>query len=329
MIRIRKASLLDYSDIWQVHASDIDQWVDSQGQVDLATFRQTSMAERWLKGGPWMSPETCAIHLNALLLAGQTPLVAARGARILGEIELFLGEDASFGGLSLNISVLYAHRSARGQGVGSALLNETIRRAKVFGCRAVSVYSPSPDAERLYRRVGLQEEYEQSMLTLPTSLLAKATESCLQPVDWPETYQPLSNLDLWVGSYQSGIQCWQQLLWALEPGLYALPLKPITKQMVLAADTPASGKAYLCLRPLGNGEQAQAYIWSESPDLNLVAAALAWAGRLGIRQLQLMCGLDIAAKLHHRFGGEIEPGHKRLALRLSSGNQGPNTQGRS
>lgn len=317
MIRIRKASIMDYSDIWQVHASDIDQWVDSQGQVDLAIFKQTSIAERWLKGGPWMSPETCAIHLNALLLAGQTPLVAARGARILGEIELFLGEEATFGGLCLNISVLYAHRSARGQGVGSALLNETIRRAKVFGCRAVSVYSPSPDAERLYRRVGLQEEHEQSLLILSTSQFNQAAESCLTPVDWPNTYQPLSSLNLWVGSYQSGIQCWQQLLWALEPGLYALPLKPITKQMVLQADTPTSGPAFLVLRPLGNGEHAQLYIWSESPDPALIGAALAWARQLGIRQLQLMCGLDIAASLRHRFGGEIQPGYKRLALRLS------------
>jgi GNAT superfamily N-acetyltransferase len=317
LIRIRKASLLDYQDIWQVHASDIDEWVNDQGQVDQAAFGRSSIAERWLKGGPWMSPETCAIHLNALLLAEQTPLVACKGNQVLGEIELWLGADAAFPGPTLNISVFYVHRAARGQGVGSALLRETLRRARVFGCRAVTVYHPSADAEALYRRFGLQETYEQRLLLLPTG--ERKTDIELRQIDWPRQHQPLADLELWMGSYQSSYQTWQQIVWALKPGLYALPLRPVTRQMTWRAESKQGGEAYLCLRPLGNGEQAQVHIWSQEVDLNLVAALLPVARDLGIRQLQLMCGENTATKLRQQFGGVLQPGHKRLALRLPGG----------
>lgn len=315
MIRIRKAALLDYEDIWQVHASDIDQWVDEQGQVDLAAFRRSSIADRWLKGGPWMSPETCAIHLNALLLAGQTPLVACRGSRILGETELFLGPDADFAGPTLNISVLYVHRAARGQGVGSALLTETVRRAKVFGCAAVTVYNPSPEAEGLYRRFGLQEEHDQQLLTLPTAGEHRS-EVQLLPLAWPTEQPQLSELRLWVGGYQSSSQTWQQVQWALEPGLYALPLRPITREMTFQARNRFGEAAYLCLRPLGDGEQAQVHIWGKHFDAELVGALLPVARRLGVRQLLLMCGLPVAAELRRRYDATGQPGHQRLALRL-------------
>lgn len=316
MIRIRKASLMDYRDIWQVHASDIDQWVDSSGQVDVEVWGKTSMAERWQAGGPWMSPETCAIHLNALLLAGQTPLVAGRGSKLLGEAELFLGQDAALGGLTLNISVLYVHRLARGQGVGSALLTETLRRARVYGCLAVTVYNPSAQAERLYRRFGLEEEQLRDNLIIPTSCVPDSGGVELRPAVWPQRHQPLAGLTLWAGGYQSSRQCWQQILWALEPGLYALPLKPVVEGMTLTSDNQEN-PAYLCLRPLANGEQAELYVWSRLIDIKLVAAVMPWARKFGIRQLQIVADQDTAKRLERRFGGQAKPGHKRLSLHLS------------
>lgn len=315
MIRIRKASLTDYERIWQVHASDIDQWVDECGQVDLQVWQRTSMAERWLAGGPWMSPETCAIHLNALLLAGQTPLVASRGQKLLGEAELWLGQDRTLGGLTLNISVLYVHRQARGQGVGSALLTETLRRARVYDCSAVTVHNPSPQAEHLYRRFGLREEQLQSTLVISTRTELAGADLDLVPTSWPRAHRPLAELTLWAGSYQTSSQCWQQLAWAMQPGLYALPLKPIEEGMTLHCQS-ADNPAYLCLRPLGNGQQAELYIWSRHMDSDLVAAALPWARKFGIEQLQIAAGQETNNRLATRFGGQAIPGHKRLLLRM-------------
>lgn len=315
MIRIRKAALMDYQQIWQVHASDIDQWVNELGQVDMEIWQRTSMAERWLAGGPWMSPETCAIHLNALLLAGQTPLVASRGSKLLGEAELFLGHDAALGGLTLNISVLYVHRLARGQGVGSALLTETLRRARVYGCQAVTVHNPSVQAEHLYRRFGLAEEQLQSTLIVPTSLVSSDAGLDLQPVDWPRNHQLLADLPFWAGTYQTSPQCWQQLVWALTPGLYALPLKPVEAGMTLASQGKEN-PAYLCMRPLGNGGQAELYIWGREADTSLVAAVMPWARKFGIKQLQVVAKQETNDRLARRFGGQAAPGHKRLILRM-------------
>ncbi|MGI6359223.1 MAG: GNAT family N-acetyltransferase [Bacillota bacterium] len=315
MIRIRKATLTDYYDIWQVHASDIEQWVDQAGQVIPEVWSKTSMAERWQLGGPWMSPETCAIHLNALLLAGQTPLVACRGGKVLGEAELFLGDDAAFGGRTLNISVLYVHRAARGRGIGSALMKEVLRRARVFGCHAVTVYNPSPEAEGLYRRFGLEEVFLQSVLVVPTHGTSSRHRLGLTPIPWPSSHQPLKDLLLWAGSYQSSVQCWQQLCWAITPGLYALPLKPVVEGMVLASDS-GHNPAYICLRPLGNGEQAQLHIWSRRPDPEMVSTVMPWAKQAGIEHLQIVAGQETCRTLQRTFGGQSHSGHKRLALRL-------------
>lgn len=315
MIRIRKAAITDYDQIWRVHASDIEQWVDQAGQLNLEVWNKTTMAERWQQGGAWMSPETCAIHLNALLLAGQTPLVACRGSKVLGEAELFLGHDAAFGGLTLNISVLYVHRAARGKGIGSALMKETLRRARVFGCHAVTVYNPSSEAEGLYRRFGLHESLLQSALVIPVHGTDQGTGQELTPSPWPSSHCRLAELLLWAGSYQSSVQCWQQLSWAIAPGLYALPLKPVTDKMVLAREG-GDNPAYLCLRPLGNGEQAQLHIWSHRPDLGLVSSAMPWARRVGVEQLQIVASEEIARRLQRTYGGQTNPGHKRLALRL-------------
>ncbi len=315
MIRVRKASLMDYSQIWQVHASDIDQWVDELGRVDMEIWQRTSMAERWLAGGPWMSPETCAIHLNALLLAGQTPLVASRGQKLLGEAELWLGQDRTFGGLALNISVLYVHRLARGHGVGSALLTEILRRARVYDCSAVTVHNPSTQAEHLYRRFGLKEEQLQSTLVISTRTEPVSVGVDLVAAPWPRTHQPLAELSFWAGTYQTSQQCWQQLTWALQPGLYALPLKPVEEGMTLACQS-VDNPAYLCLRPLGNGQNAELYIWSRHIDGDLVAAAMPWARKFGIQQLQIVAGQEVTNRLETRFGGQAVPGHKRLILRM-------------
>lgn len=58
-----------------------------------ASYEELSVEERWSHGGPWMSIETCSIHLNYLLTNNQYPLVAEINGRIVGELELYIGEE--------------------------------------------------------------------------------------------------------------------------------------------------------------------------------------------------------------------------------------------
>jgi len=76
MLRIRKATLDDVNGIVDVHTSG----------EELSSL---SVGERYLRGGPWMSVETCSIHINALLLENQLPAVAELDGRIVGEAEAF------------------------------------------------------------------------------------------------------------------------------------------------------------------------------------------------------------------------------------------------
>ncbi|MDK2464038.1 MAG: GNAT family N-acetyltransferase, partial [Candidatus Korarchaeota archaeon] len=119
MVEIRLASLRHVAGIVEVHRSDLhstrvwtpEGWREaSPGDLDPC---------QWvLNGGPWMSVETCAIHVNNLLTQGQIPLVALEGDRVLGEVELILGDEGGRRGLVAHLSVIEVHRDFRGRGVG-------------------------------------------------------------------------------------------------------------------------------------------------------------------------------------------------------------------
>lgn len=74
-IRIRPATLADAAAITAVHCSHVEIWRRG-GKGEPASYASLSLYDRWLHGGPWMSVETCAVHLNRWLRAGHPVLVA-------------------------------------------------------------------------------------------------------------------------------------------------------------------------------------------------------------------------------------------------------------
>lgn len=75
--RLEIASLGDARGITEVHCSDVDKWYKWKGGKKVeASYEELSVEERFLHGGPWMSIETCAIHLNYVLNSRQYPLIA-------------------------------------------------------------------------------------------------------------------------------------------------------------------------------------------------------------------------------------------------------------
>ena len=79
MITVRLATLADTTAIVDLHKSHQATWerLDAAtGQVVAADYEELDLYERWQHGGPWMSIETGAVHLNRLLAGSGVPLVA-------------------------------------------------------------------------------------------------------------------------------------------------------------------------------------------------------------------------------------------------------------
>ena len=141
-IKVRHARLEDASSISGIHRSHVERWYRRLGaeHVDVS-YDNLSIGERWGFGGPWMSIETCSVHLNNLLLQHQYPLVATEGDHTVGEMELFLGNEGPGYGKNLHVGLLYVLKSHTGRGIGSALVDRALSLAKSQGCDTVTVAS--------------------------------------------------------------------------------------------------------------------------------------------------------------------------------------------
>ena len=124
-VEIRLASLDDVKGIVDVYCSSVSKWFKRVGGKEVeAKYEDLTVAERFSLGGSWMSAETCAIHINNLLLNGQYPLIALLDGKIVGELELYVGEEKGILGKCGFIDVLEVHKSFRRRGVGKALVNK-------------------------------------------------------------------------------------------------------------------------------------------------------------------------------------------------------------
>src|SRR5260370_42420123 len=72
-------------------------------------FDEMGLSERWQEGGPWMSIETGAVHLNRLLAGSGVPLVAEIDGRVSAEAELYEGFEPPPYGHHLHIGSLVSH----------------------------------------------------------------------------------------------------------------------------------------------------------------------------------------------------------------------------
>jgi predicted N-acetyltransferase YhbS len=155
-LKVRHACLDDASGISDVHRSHVDGWYRILGaeRYDVP-YDSLSLSERWGFGGPWMSAETCAIHLNRLLLQRQLPVVAHMGEDLVGEMELFTGNEGVKYGRNMHVGLLYVKQSLTGRGIGKALVDKAFKLAAGQGCDTITVAS-SPQNIGFYERCGFE-----------------------------------------------------------------------------------------------------------------------------------------------------------------------------
>ncbi|HQE93112.1 MAG TPA: GNAT family N-acetyltransferase [Anaerolineae bacterium] len=203
MLTIRPATLADAAAISAVHCSTVDVWRDpyTRQPADAATL---TLFGRWYNGGDWMSVETCAIHLNTLLLRGHMPLVATSEGDIIGEAEYYINREPAPFGPHLHLSVLYIHRAWQGRGVGRALIEAGVEQARALDCTALTT-QPEPKMIGFYRRVGFQPWQRAQEMQSATG----GTPPPLAPLSHDSG--PPERLALRIGRYQCGVQGWETL----------------------------------------------------------------------------------------------------------------------
>jgi len=154
-VDIRLASLNDVKGITEVHCSDVKVWRKRiNDKWCPASYEELSIEERFMHGGPWMSVETCAIYLNYLLIAKQYPLVAVLDDKIVGELELFIGEERGVLGKTAFIDILVVHNDYRRRGIGRRLVQRAEEMAVENNCDTLSVW-PEENAIPFYNKCGI------------------------------------------------------------------------------------------------------------------------------------------------------------------------------
>ncbi|WP_048149850.1 GNAT family N-acetyltransferase [Palaeococcus ferrophilus] len=191
-MEIRKASLDDVAGIVSVHA----------GSLTGGTI-----FERYLRGGPWMSLETCSIHTNNLLLHGGLPVVALVEGETAGHAEFLMSEEPIHGvGTKLtHLDVLQVKEGFRGRGVGRALVEFGIRTGRQEGHELLTVTSEK-SALGFYSRLGISEIINIGVLVGVKLKEIEPLEEAprLRPLGWGD----VKGREMTLGKFQSSYHHW-------------------------------------------------------------------------------------------------------------------------
>ncbi len=295
-VTIRPATLDDVAAITEVHCSNVEVWRDPQTRraVDCA---ELDLYGRWRNGGAWMSVESCAVHLNALLLLGHLPLVAEVEGRVVAEAEFYVDrEPAPFA--ALHLSILYVHRVWQGQGIGRRLVEAGVQAA---GERGLPTLTTQPEEEALafYTRLGFSPWRSAQELQLRSRASAPVPRAGLQGGQ----VAPPPALALRIGRYQCGAQGWA----ALHPSLY-LPGWSDLRRWLWEVELEGQ-RGLLGLREqLTDPAQADGYAWLP-PEMSLepaVAALQALGAAQGFAAVDLLLPLEALPALKRRFAMEYQ-----------------------
>jgi len=153
-VTIRLARLDDAVAVTRIHQSHVPQWYRrTEGEHYEVGYDALTLDERYGFGGQWMSTETCAIHLNNLLLSHHMPYVAVADGQPVAEMELFVSREGAPYGRTCHIGLLYVHKDFTGRGIGTMMVEKALQYARENRCDSLTV-SATQATEEFYRRGG-------------------------------------------------------------------------------------------------------------------------------------------------------------------------------
>ena len=227
---IRKATLEDVRAIVEVHTAGED--------------IGGSLLERYSSGGPWMSVETLAIHLNNLLLEGQVVAVAELDGKIVGEAEVLFSKEPIGGEIKriAHVDVIEVHPDYRGIGVGRALVEFAEDMAKEKGAELITA-QPERSAMGFYERLGFNATvFRGTVVSIPAVGDGQVSVS-------PFTWRDVETLELVAGRFQSSYSMFFSAFRDNMAGIH------------YTVESGRSGESYYVLRNLPGREGVVMLLW--------------------------------------------------------------------
>ncbi|WP_240910562.1 GNAT family N-acetyltransferase [Thermococcus sp. GR6] len=290
-LNVRIASLEDAAGIVDVHRSGVERWLKREdGRVREARYEELSIRERYLHGGPWMSIESCAVHLNNLLLNGHLPVVAEIDGRIVGEAELLISEEPVNGRIEriAHLDVIEVHREFRGRGIGRVIVEFLEELASDMGCTLLTT-NPDPDAVGFYQKIGVSEVlYRGYLVKFETSSFPTPEEPELFEFSWDD----IKNMEMAAGRFQTSYHQW---FVSFVDRIAGVDDKP-------PFESGRLGKSYYVLKGLsGKEHESILFMWGRRDDIPL---ALGRAKKLGFRKVLTVVDRTNSFKLKPGVIGE-------------------------
>lgn len=292
-LTFRLARLDDAADICAIHRSHVPRWYRKSDteQFDV-DYDKLSLEERWGFGGPWMSTETCAIHLNNLLLRHHLPFVAEAEGRIIAEMELFIGREGEPYGKNCHVGLLYVHKDHANRGAGIGMIRHARQIAREHGCDTLTV-SAMPHNEAFYHKCGFVPGDTLVQLSAPVRRYNVET-SALQP---PLSRQSFTwGMHMPVGRLQSSAYHLFELSDA-----FALPAYANLDRRTFFLNV--AGSPSMISWESGSLQETTVYGWTTGADVrDMVAAAMKVLAPSGIEAANLLLTRDD----YEGISGEID-----------------------
>ncbi len=240
MLRVRKATLDDVRGIVDVHTAGED-------------LSGLSVGERYLRGGPWMSVETLAIHLNNLLLDDQLVTVAELDGKIIGEVEVLFSEEPIGGELRriAHVDVIEVHPDYRGRGIGRALIEFVEEIARERNVQFLTV-QPDEDAMGFYGKLGFSIE----LFTGTIAWVPPGGSGRTKPLEFG--WENVKDFELVVGRFQSSYS------------MFFSAFKDNIAGIHHTIESGRSGDSYYALRNLPGREGLALLLWGRLEDIRPV-----------------------------------------------------------
>lgn len=280
-MNVREASLDDVKDITAVYLTN-------PGRPYDRPVEDLSIVERFGYGGPWMSVESCAIHLNNLLARGCAPLVVEEGGKVIAETEYYVGPDIHPLDATLDVSVIFVHSDFQRRGAGTMLMEEMISRAKGSGCRYVTV-SGGLGAPGFYARFGF--EHLLDLQSIDCDVPQGPAKCDCRPFVPADLERP-PGCPLWIGRFHSPVQKWQDIANGMN-----------RRDAILqehAAWPEPTGRRSERLDFIGflfpewsNPTSADVYCWADALTGDVISEMLVHAYLAGYKRVCFMCHPDV------------------------------------
>lgn len=285
MITVRLATLADTTAITAIHRSAVQRWehIDAQGKAREVPYDALSLYERWQHGGPWLSVEMCAVHLNRLLAGSGIPLVAELDGQVLAEAEVYENFEPQPFGHHLELAVVICHAAHTHKGLGTALVQYIVHMARLMKCERISVsHAETPG---FYEKLGFVRTAGGHGIRIP----AQTGRVVYQSVDLADRNPAqIKGWQMPLGRYRSSRQEWDKLF----PQDWAAGLPELLTTQTLHLKLTVSGNQNVILFVQEANEidsqlgDVHISCWSARPlSPTMLTALRDWAFRAGYKTL--------------------------------------------